>query len=118
MIKFNFKFFLKFFFAYLYKIYYLNLGKHECVSIISSYIAIDVIDKLLHPKGLESDEVFPKKLVHFIHKLTRTHEIHPIRIIFSVMDEEVLLKHRKKILYVIDRLFERQLRSKEPNEVY
>lgn len=98
-------------------IYFLNLGQHECVSVISSYIAIEEIDKLLHPNGPESEEIFPKQLVQFIHKLTRTHEIHPLRLIFNVMDEEVLLKHRKKVLYVIDRLFERQLRSKEPNEV-
>lgn len=28
------------------------------------------------------------------------------------------MKHQQKILYTIDRLFEKQLRSKEPNEVF
>lgn len=60
---------------------------------------------------------YPKELSEFVHKLTRTHELHPIRLIFNVIDEEILIKHQQKILYTIDRLFEKQLRSKEPNEV-
>lgn len=75
------------------------------------------MDKIIHPKGANSDEIFPKKLCEFIHKLTRTHELHPVKLIFNVIDEDILMLHRHKILNTVDRLFERQLRSKEPNEV-
>lgn len=85
---------------------------------ISSFISYDDIDKILHPNGAESsEEVYPKELAEFVHKLTRTHEIHPIRLLFNVLDEEILMEYRQKILFVVDRLFERQLRSKETNEV-
>jgi hypothetical protein len=61
--------------------------------------------------------VYPKELVTFIHSLTKTHEFHPVRLSFDLAKNEIVLKYRKKVLFVIDLLFERQLRSKQPNEV-
>lgn len=84
---------------------------------INSYIDYSDVDKLVHPRGLESDEIYPKEFVKFVHDLTKTHYIHPVRIIFDIISHDFVTEHRKKLLYVIDRLFEQQLRSKEPNEV-
>lgn len=76
------------------------------------------MDKIVHPRGKESEEIFPEEFVRFIHNLTKTHYIHPIRIIFDIMEHDFVIEHRKKLVYTIDRLFEKQLRSKEPNEVF
>uniref|UniRef100_A0A915BIN3 MYND-type domain-containing protein n=1 Tax=Parascaris univalens TaxID=6257 RepID=A0A915BIN3_PARUN len=93
------------------------VGQHECVSVINNYIGIDEVEKLIHPKGKNSDEIFPKEFCLLTHSVTKTHQIHPVKVIFFIHDNESLLSYRKKFLYVIDRLFERQLRCKESNEV-
>ena len=87
------------------------------MSVISSYIDYSDVDKIVHPRGEESDQIYPKEFVKFIHDLTKTHYIHPVRIIFDIVQHGFIIEHRKKLLYTIDMLFERQLRSKEPNEV-
>ncbi|KAE9549606.1 hypothetical protein FO519_007180 [Halicephalobus sp. NKZ332] len=92
------------------------VGQHECVSVISSFIDAGDVEKILHPKGPDSEVVYPKEFVTFIHDLTKTHDIHPVRIILNIAENVHVLEHRKKLLFVIDSLFEKQLRSKEPNE--
>jgi hypothetical protein len=93
------------------------VGQYECVSVISSYIGIEDIDRIVHPQGKNSDQQFPHSFVQFIHDLTKTHEMHPVSIVFKVTLHSEVMEHRKKLLYTVDRLFERQLRSKEPNEL-
>lgn len=93
------------------------VGQHECVSVINNYIGIDEVEKLIHPKGKDSDEIFPNEFCRLTHAITKTHQIHPVKVIFFIHDNESVLNYRKKFLYVIDRLFERQLRCKESNEV-
>lgn len=93
------------------------VGQFECVSVISSYIGYNDIDVILHPKGEESDIIYPKELILFIHNLTKTHEFHPIRLILNIAANPTVVKYRKKLLFVVDTLFERQLRCKQPNEV-
>jgi len=93
------------------------VGHYECVSVISSHISIQDVERILHPNGSKSDEIYPEALVHFIHRLTRSPDVHPVRMAFKVMDEELITQHRKKVLYTVDRLFEKQLRCKEPNEM-
>ena len=92
------------------------VGQHECVSVISSFIDSNDIEKILHPKGPDSEVIYPKEFVSFIHDLTKTHDLHPVRIILNIAQNAHVLEHRKKLLFVIDTLFEKQLRSKEPNE--
>uniref|UniRef100_A0A158R408 MYND-type domain-containing protein n=1 Tax=Syphacia muris TaxID=451379 RepID=A0A158R408_9BILA len=92
------------------------VGQNECVSVINTYISIDEIDKFLHPQGKNSPEQYPRELCLLLHATTRTHNIHPVKVILFVAENEVLMKYRKKYLYVVDRVFERQLRSKQPNE--
>uniref|UniRef100_A0AAF5DBB4 MYND-type domain-containing protein n=1 Tax=Strongyloides stercoralis TaxID=6248 RepID=A0AAF5DBB4_STRER len=92
-------------------------GQHECVSTINSYITYDCVDKILHPNGDKSSEIYPQALVKFIHELVKGNEIHPVRIIFKIINNMVIKQYPKKILWVIDRLFERQLRFKSSNEM-
>ncbi|KAI1705691.1 ankyrin repeats (3 copies) domain-containing protein [Ditylenchus destructor] len=94
------------------------VGQFDCVSVISSYIGLEDVEKIINPKGPDADStVYPSKLVHFVHDLTKTHEVHPIRLTFLVMDEEIAMEFRAKILFAVDRLFEKQLRTRQPNEV-
>ncbi|VDM77365.1 unnamed protein product [Strongylus vulgaris] len=107
----------------------LYLGQHECVSIINNHVTIDEIERLLCPKvGSETTEVYPEHLIVFIHKLCSWHQvsfvcisrypiIHPVAIAMELSDYADSVKYQKKILYVVDRVFERQLRCKEGNEV-
>ncbi|VDN32612.1 unnamed protein product [Gongylonema pulchrum] len=54
------------------------VGQHECVSIINNYITLSEIERLLHPKGENSDEIYPKKFSLALHGLIKTHVFHPI----------------------------------------
>lgn len=54
------------------------VGQHECVSIINNYVALDEIEKLLHPKGDDSDEIYSKEFSQALHELIKTHIIHPV----------------------------------------
>ncbi|CEF65644.1 Ankyrin repeat and Zinc finger, MYND-type domain and Ankyrin repeat-containing domain-containing protein [Strongyloides ratti] len=92
-------------------------GQHECVSTINSYITYGCVDKILHPNGPKSSEIYPPVLVKFIHELVKGNEIHPVRIIFKIVNNIIIKQYPKKILWVIDRLFERQLRFKSSNEM-
>ncbi|CAJ0580035.1 unnamed protein product, partial [Mesorhabditis spiculigera] len=91
------------------------VSQHECVSVINTHVSLDQISKLLNPK--ESEEKFPEELAKFIHEMVCAHVIHPVALIFSILDYEDGIKYRKKILYIVDRVFESQLRCKEGNEV-
>uniref|UniRef100_A0A1I7W547 MYND-type domain-containing protein n=1 Tax=Loa loa TaxID=7209 RepID=A0A1I7W547_LOALO len=94
------------------------VGQHECVSIINNYIALDEIEKLLHPNGDNSDEIYSKDFSHALHDLIKTHIIHPVWVMLFLRDHyQVIWQHRQKFCYVLDRIFERQLRCKESNEV-
>uniref|UniRef100_A0A915Q0C8 MYND-type domain-containing protein n=1 Tax=Setaria digitata TaxID=48799 RepID=A0A915Q0C8_9BILA len=94
------------------------VGQHECVSIINNYVALDEIEKLLHPKGNDSDEIYPKEFSQTLHGLVKTHIIHPIWVMLFLRDHyQVIWENRQKFCYVLDRVFERQLRCKESNEV-
>ncbi|KIH55407.1 MYND finger [Ancylostoma duodenale] len=100
----------------------LCLGQHECVSIINNHVSIDEVERLLSPKvGSEVTVVYPEHLARFIHKLCSWHQvrfqIHPVAIAFELSKYEDAMKYQKKILYVVDRVFEKQLRCKESNEV-
>ncbi|ETN80126.1 MYND finger [Necator americanus] len=94
------------------------VGQHECVSIINNHVTIDEIERLLSPKvGSESTEVYPEHLARLIHKLCSWHQIHPVAVAFELSKYGDAMKYQKKILYVVDRVFEKQLRCKEGNEV-
>ncbi|GMS89556.1 hypothetical protein PENTCL1PPCAC_11731 [Pristionchus entomophagus] len=93
------------------------VGQHECVTIINNHVCIDEVEKFLHPKGADSEEQFPVEFVRFCHGLTSSHKIHPVAIIFHLRENSIHLERSKKILWVVDRVFEKQLRCKEPNEV-
>ncbi|KAI3410097.1 hypothetical protein GPALN_006459 [Globodera pallida] len=93
------------------------VGQHECVSIITNYISFRDVDLILHPKGAESDVIYPPELVQFIQLLTRTHAFHPVKLTFDVSENGLVWQHVKKTVFTLDTLFEKQLRSKQPNEV-
>jgi len=93
------------------------VGNFECVSLINSYISYEDINVLVHPNGEKSDVVYPKEFVEYIHKLTRTHLIHPVSIANGLLNNPLVLERRKKLVYVVDRLFEKQMRCKQPNEI-
>ncbi|KJH52571.1 MYND finger [Dictyocaulus viviparus] len=102
------------------------VGQHECVSVINNHVSIDQIEKFLCPQSATAPD-----------------EIHPVAIAFELSNYEEAMKYQKKklryalglthhlrrkvdklitnpmfqILYVIDRVFEKQLRCKEGNEV-
>ena len=88
------------------------VGQHECVSVISSFIDAGDIEKILHPKGPDSEVIYPREFVNFIHDLTKTHDFHPVRITLDIAKNVHVLEHRKKLLFVIYSLFDKQLRSK------
>ncbi|EJW72501.1 hypothetical protein WUBG_16591 [Wuchereria bancrofti] len=91
--------------------------QHECVSIINNYVALDEIEKLLHPRGDDSDEIYSKEFSRALHNLIKTHIIHPVWVMLFLRDHyQLIWQHRQKFCYVLDRIFERQLRCKESNE--
>nr|CAD2184157.1 unnamed protein product [Meloidogyne enterolobii] len=93
------------------------VGQYECVSVINAHIGVEDVNKILHPQGEKSEKIYPNELVDFIHRLTRTHLFHPVRLIFDVVGDGIIWENREKTVWTVDRLFEKQLRTKEPNEV-
>ncbi|CAK5020598.1 unnamed protein product [Meloidogyne enterolobii] len=94
-----------------------SICQYECVSVINAHIGVEDVNKILHPQGEKSEKIYPNELVDFIHRLTRTHLFHPVRLIFDVVGDGVIWENREKTVWTVDRLFEKQLRTKEPNEV-
>uniref|UniRef100_A0AC35TP10 MYND-type domain-containing protein n=1 Tax=Rhabditophanes sp. KR3021 TaxID=114890 RepID=A0AC35TP10_9BILA len=92
-------------------------GQHECVSVINSYISYADVDRIVHPNGSKSSEIFPGEFIKFIHDIVRGNELHPVKIVFKLLGTDVLKDRHKKFVWVIDRLFERQLRYKSSNEM-
>ncbi|KAK6045654.1 ankyrin repeat protein [Cooperia oncophora] len=93
-------------------------GQHECVSIINNHVSIDEIEKFLCPQVASAPtETYPENLSRFIHRMCSWHQVHPVAITLELGGYEDAVKYQKKILYVVDRVFERQLRCKEGNEV-
>ncbi|KAK5978752.1 PX domain-containing protein, partial [Trichostrongylus colubriformis] len=94
------------------------VGQHECVSIINNHVGIDEIEKYLSPQVASGPvETYPEHLSRFIHKICSWHQVHPVAITMELSGYEDAMTYQKKILYVVDRVFERQLRCKEGNEV-
>src|SRR5262245_52672000 len=59
----------------------------------------------------------PLELAPLVHDLSRTYNVHPVYTLLYLLDHSQLLQHKKQLLYVIEQLFERQMRQKETNEV-
>uniref|UniRef100_A0A8R1I2F8 Uncharacterized protein n=1 Tax=Caenorhabditis japonica TaxID=281687 RepID=A0A8R1I2F8_CAEJA len=96
------------------------VGHHECVAVINNHISVELIEEFLRPKingEYVGGEEYPDELATFIHSLCGSHEVHPVKIIFRFSKYPDSITYKKKILYVIDRIFERQLRCKESNEI-
>lgn len=96
------------------------IGHHECVSVINNHLTIEEIETFLRPKScqkVEEEETYPDDLAEFIHGICSSHEVHPVRLVFKLSKYQDSMKYKKKILYVVDRVFEKQLRCRESNEV-
>ncbi|KAI6173291.1 hypothetical protein M3Y98_01066000 [Aphelenchoides besseyi] len=81
------------------------VGNFECVSMINSYISNEDVEKLVHPNGEKSDQMFPQEFVDYIHELTRTHLIHPVSIAQGLANRLVMLKYRKKVVIMALKLW-------------
>uniref|UniRef100_A0A0N4U7Y6 MYND-type domain-containing protein n=1 Tax=Dracunculus medinensis TaxID=318479 RepID=A0A0N4U7Y6_DRAME len=93
------------------------VGKHECVSVINSHIGLGEVERIVYPSDGKNNKKYPVDFVKLAHVTVRTHHIHPVKLVLFMQRNPTLLQNREKYLYVIDRIFERQLRYNNANEV-
>uniref|UniRef100_A0A914XJU7 MYND-type domain-containing protein n=1 Tax=Plectus sambesii TaxID=2011161 RepID=A0A914XJU7_9BILA len=92
-------------------------GQHHCVSVINNYLSIEDVERIIHPKGIDTKERIPMKFAKEIHQLVRSYNIHPVKIIKFLQANIELVEHRKPFVIVLEELFDLQMKQKETNEV-
>jgi hypothetical protein len=93
------------------------VGQHSSVSIINSFISREQIEYFTQIRGLESEPKLSSRLVSPLHSFVRQTNINPIRIALFLKSNWILIENGNKVLTVVELLCEKQIKSKEPNEM-
>lgn len=93
------------------------VGNHSCVATINNFVPKSVIDYYTVPHGQQSNPDLSPFLADSFHKFIMEVNIHPVRIALNLQNYVGLLDHLKEIKKVLELMEEKEMKSKECNEV-
>ncbi|XP_072269063.1 ankyrin repeat and MYND domain-containing protein 2 isoform X1 [Pyxicephalus adspersus] len=95
------------------------VGQHDCVTVINNFFPREKLDYYTKPQGLSKEAKLPVKLAGPLHKIITTTNLHPLKIIFLIKENPLLLDQEalKKCSMVLDLICEKCMKQKDMNEV-
>ncbi|PIO32606.1 hypothetical protein AB205_0087510 [Aquarana catesbeiana] len=98
---------------------YHHPGQHDCVTVINNFFPREKLDYYTKPQGLSKEPKLPVKLAGPLHKIITTTNLHPVKIIFLIQENPLLLDQEalKKCSRVLDLICEKCMKQRDMNEV-
>lgn len=93
------------------------VGNHSCVATINNFVPKSVIDYYTVGQGQQTKPQLPSFIAESLHKFIMEVNIHPVRIALNLQNYVGLLDHLKEVKTVLELLEEKEMKSKECNEV-
>lgn len=95
------------------------VGQHDCVTVINNFFPREKLDYYTKPQGLSKEPKLPVKLAGLLHKIITTTNLHPVRIVFLIKENPLLLEPEalKKCSAVLDLICEKCMKQRDMNEV-
>lgn len=95
------------------------VGQHDCVTVINNFFPREKLDYYTKPQGLSKEPKLPVKLAGPLHKIITTTNLHPVKIIFLIQENPLLLDQEalKKCSRVLDLICEKCMKQRDMNEV-
>ncbi|XP_012940391.1 ankyrin repeat and MYND domain-containing protein 2 [Aplysia californica] len=93
------------------------VGQHQCVSVINNFFPQSEIDYYTKPQGLEKEAKLPASVAPSLCKLINFSNLHPVKITLFLRDHAELLAESKRVCLVLSRLVEKNMKSREVNDV-
>ncbi|XP_063780482.1 ankyrin repeat and MYND domain-containing protein 2 [Pseudophryne corroboree] len=95
------------------------VGQHDCVTVINNFFPREKLDYYTKPQGLSKEPKLPAKLAGPLHKIITTTNLHPVKVIFLIKENPLLLEPEalKKCGTVLDLICEKCMKQKDMNEV-
>lgn len=92
------------------------VGQHKAVNMINNFVPREEIDYFTKPQGLEKQAKLDKSLADPLHVFCRRSNIHPVRIVFHLQQNQVLFENLKVVSSVLHALCDREMKKEEPKE--
>ncbi|KAM3929682.1 ankyrin repeat and MYND domain-containing protein 2 [Leptodactylus fuscus] len=95
------------------------VGQHDCVTVINNFFPREKLDYYTKPQGLSKEAKLPVKLAGPLHKIITTTNLHPVKIVFLIKENPLLLETEalKKCSVVLDLICERCMKQRDMNEI-
>ncbi|KAM5158382.1 ankyrin repeat and MYND domain-containing protein 2 [Mantella aurantiaca] len=95
------------------------VGQHDCVTVINNFFPREKLDYYTKPQGLNKEPKLPAKLAGPLHKIITTTNLHPVKIVFLIKENPLLLDEEalRKCSTVLDLICEKCMKQKDMNEV-
>ncbi|XP_044150378.1 ankyrin repeat and MYND domain-containing protein 2 [Bufo gargarizans] len=95
------------------------VGQHDCVTVINNFFPREKLDYYTKPQGLSKEPKLPVKLAGPLHKIITTTNLHPLKIIFLIKENPLLLEPEalKKCSAVLDLICEKCMKQRDMNEI-
>ncbi|GFN94641.1 ankyrin repeat and mynd domain-containing protein 2 [Plakobranchus ocellatus] len=93
------------------------VGQHQCVSVINNFFPRDAIDYYTKPQGLEKEAKLPTSVAPALCSVVNFANLHPVKISIFLQDHPELLTEHKKVCLVLSRLVEKNMKSREINDI-
>ncbi|KAM4027724.1 ankyrin repeat and MYND domain-containing protein 2 [Anomaloglossus baeobatrachus] len=95
------------------------VGQHDCVTVINNFFPREKLDYYTKPQGLNTEPKLPVKLAGPLHKVITTTNLHPVKIIFLIKENPLLLDPEalKRCSAVLDLICEKCMKQRDMNEV-
>lgn len=92
------------------------VGQHKVVAVINNFVSKEVIEAYTKGEGKGSKAVLPYYLVDAVHAMVRTINVHPVKLIFAIINNKGLLDHGSSVVAVLHSLRDREMQKEDPNE--
>ncbi|XP_056374857.1 ankyrin repeat and MYND domain-containing protein 2 [Hyla sarda] len=95
------------------------VGQHDCVTVINNFFPREKLDYYTKPQGLSKEPKLPVKLAGPLHKIITTTNLHPVKIVFLIKENPLLLEPEalKKCSAVLDLVCEKCMKQRDMNEI-
>ncbi|BFZ22739.1 hypothetical protein BsWGS_25778 [Bradybaena similaris] len=93
------------------------VGQHQCVSVINNFFPREEINYYTKPQGLEKEAKLPEAVAPSLCTLINFTNLHPVKISLFLRDHPQILNEHKKVCIVLSRLVEKNMKSRETNDV-
>ncbi|XP_055339367.1 ankyrin repeat and MYND domain-containing protein 2-like [Paramacrobiotus metropolitanus] len=93
------------------------VGHHAVAVTISNFFTVEDLTYYTVPNGLEKEPKLPPAIAPLVHRFIMQNNLHPVKILFFIRGNPVLEEESGKILRTFDTIIDKEMKSREMNEI-